>query len=210
MDTNPKGYQDITLDKTRSITTPSTPQNSKNYYIFSGIYAALWSVTGLLIIFAPANLVTAPETTYFIAKMITKMPGLAFLSGLSSEPQEIMFGYCLAWITLPIHLILMTPIAVLRFINGFITPMLLLKYTKLFWIWSALMCAFFFTCFLCDSDPGWRTYSLVSSRFMIAIMGLGCVASVAAYPAILITYILYRTGVITQLHPTNGGRHARQ
>jgi hypothetical protein len=118
------------------------------------------------------------------------MPGLVYLAGLSESPQAIIFGYGLAFLTMPIHLIVLSIVAVSRFNNGFITMVFMQKQLKWYWIFLLITWSFFFTCIFCDDEPSWRLYMLVSSRFFVACFAQCWVGLSSLLPGIVLTLIV--------------------
>jgi hypothetical protein len=162
------------------------PVNSNTYYILGKTYLIFCATIALIITLAPKSWFSIPQVAKIQEMMVSKMPGLVYLAGLSSTPQEIIAAYCITFLAAPIHCILLAAIVASRFNSGFYDPKKFRQIVKWCWVFFAWQWLQFFTCFFCLDEPTWRGYVQVSSRLFVAIFQQGFVALSVMYPATIL------------------------
>lgn len=165
-------------------------KNSRIYKLVTTLYCIFLAIVGFIIVLAPQSWLSIPAVVKVINTLAGIMPGLVRLANLSGEPQVVMFGYILAFLTMPIHVVALTIVVVSRFNNGFITEKFAMNQLK--WPWLVMLgtWVYFFTCLFCEQDPGWRDYLIVSNRVWVATLSQFLVAANSIYPGIILTAII--------------------
>jgi hypothetical protein len=178
-------------------------KNSKNYYIWRNIYGGFLALVGFVILKAPASWIAMPKVANIIGAMAVKMPGLVYLVSLSDTPQEILFGYCLAWLTAPVHASFCTIISYLYYKDGNMGRKAVYNVFKYCWVFPLVLWIGFFTCLFCSGDPSWQRRMVVSSRLFVATFGQVWVALAMVFPgACLVAFLQWRSE--TRLPLTSG------
>jgi len=187
------------------ITNEKKPVNSKTYYMLVSVYGIFFAFIALIIILAPQSWLSIPVLASIMKAMISEMPGLVYLAGLSKSPEDTAAALFLPFLTAPVHFVFLTTMAMSRNNNGFYDPIKFWKIVKWGWIFIAASWGLFFSCVFCFDEPNWRDYVWVSSRGFIAIFQQTSVALAVAYPAIIVAR-LFACFNINKLNSLSGGR----
>jgi hypothetical protein len=127
----------------------------------------------LIILLTPKSLLSWSVMQGIVDTVVSKMPYIAYLATLSDFPEVVKFGYAIACLSGPGHILFVFAIIVMSYLAGYTPDNRINGLCIISWIIPLMIWFMYFTCAFCRVPASKYALFEVSSRLSIAFIGQG-------------------------------------